>query len=84
MSISKWLFFVHHHSIVSIARFVSIPSLVDDQKIFFSNLISFFLAVLGVRCCAGCSPAVGSRGSSLVMASRLLTAVASPAAEHQL
>ena len=43
-----------------------------------------FLAVLGLRCCAGFFPGVMSGGCSRVALLRLLTAVASLAADHGL
>jgi len=43
-----------------------------------------FLAVLGLRCGAGFSLVVASGGYSLVVACRLLTAVASLPVEHGL
>ena len=55
----------------------------EKQKsvIFFFNL---FLAVLGLRCCARAFSSCGERGLLLVVVHRLLTAVASLAAEHGL
>ena len=44
----------------------------------------YLLAVLGFCCCAGFSPAVMSRGSSLVVVCGLLPVVASPVADHGL
>ena len=44
----------------------------------------FFLAVLGLPCCAGFFPVAASRGCSLVVVCRLLTAVVSLAAERRL
>ena len=44
----------------------------------------FFLAVLGLCCCTGFSPAATSRGYSLVAVHGLLTAAASLIAEHGL
>ena len=43
--------------------------------------LSFFLTVLGLHCYMGFSLVVASRGCSLVMLHRLLTAMASPVAE---
>ena len=40
--------------------------------------------MLGFCCCAGFSPVVMSRGSSLVVVCGLLTVVASPVADHGL
>ena len=52
--------------------------------VFFNNVIHLFLAVLGLCCYVGFSLVVVSRGYSLVVRQRLLTAVASPVAEHGL
>ena len=47
-------------------------------------LIYLFLAALGLRCCTQAPPSCGERGPLPVAVRGLLTAVASPAAEHGL
>ena len=48
----------------------------------FPEIIYLLLAVLGLRCCAGFSLAVGSGACSLVAVRWLLAEVASLVAEH--
>ena len=50
----------------------------------FIYLIYLFLAALGLRCCARAFSSCGERGLLSVAVRRLLTAVASLAAEHRL
>ena len=47
-------------------------------------LFYLFLAVLGLRCCTGCSLFAASRAHLLVARRRLLSEVPSRGAEHQL
>ena len=61
-------------------------SIEEDKKwriCFFNNSV-LILAVLGLCCCAGFSPAAASGGYSLVEVRGLLTAVSSLAVEHGL
>jgi len=58
--------------------------LVNIFLIFYNFIFIYLLAVLGFCCCAGFSPVVMSRGSSLVVVCGLLTVVASPVADHGL
>ena len=51
--------------------------------VFIFN-IYLFLATLHLSCCSGFSLVVESRGHALVVAPRLLTAVASLVVEHRL
>ena len=51
---------------------------------FYNFIFIYLLAVLGFCCCAGFSPVVMSRGSSLVVVCGLLPLVASPVADHGL
>ena len=53
---------------------------------FFFLIILFilFLALLGLCCCTDFSLVVASRGYSLAEVCRLLIAVASPVADHEL
>ena len=60
------------------------PSLLFFKNIFLTFLFILFLAALGLRCYAGFSLVVESRGCSLVEVCRLLLAVASLAAELRL
>ena len=60
---------------------ISIICSSGSQRLF-SDL--FFLAALGLRCCARALSSCGERGPLLAAVRRLLIAVASPAAEHGL
>ena len=52
--------------------------------LFFPFLVYLFLAVLGLRCCTWGFSNCGEQGLLFVAVCGLLTAVASPAAEHRL
>ena len=53
------------------------------NSLLFLNLY-WFLAALGLCCCTGFSPLAASRGYSLAVVRRLLTAVVSLVVEHGL
>ena len=57
-----------------------------SEILFYTFLVLFiyFLAVLGLHCCIGFSLVAASRGYSLTVLHRLLTAVTSRVAEHGL
>ena len=54
------------------------------ESFFFFFLIYLFLSALGPRCCARAFSSCGERGPLLAAVRGLLTAAASPFAEHGL
>ena len=80
-SLSRWIFMelpVFHVCYVT----KSFPLI--ELFFFFLIFVYFLSAVLSIHCWAGFSLVAVNEGSSLVVACRLLLAVASPAAEHRL
>ena len=63
---------------------MSLFSLAYEAGFFLKLFIYYFLAVLGLPCCAGFSLVTESRGYSLAAVSGLLSAVASLLVEHGL
>ena len=62
----------------------SLPSEPPGKAHIYIILSYPFLAVLGLHCCSGFSPAVMTGGHSFLQCAGLLTGVASPVAEHGL
>ena len=69
---TAWLSVIVFSEMVSISFFLRI------------NCIYLFMAAVGLRCCAGFSLVVASRGCSVVVVRGLLILVASLVAEHKL
>ena len=61
-----------------------LPTIADKPTAFFKKFIYliYFLAALGLRCCAWAFSSCSERGLLFVVVHRLLIAVASLVAEH--
>ena len=73
------------YTIQSITRFFFLTNIFITRFIIFNdNFLSFFLAVLGVRCCMRAFSSCGKQGLLFVTVNGLLTVVAFLVAEHRL